>query len=141
MNFDIIGDIHGHAEALRALLKDMGYREHAGAWRHADRQAVFVGDLIDRGPGQVETVEIVRRMVDAGSATAVMGNHELNAIAWYLPDPKNPSEFLRPHHSPKYGDKNRRQHAAFLEEVEGTQKHKEIIDWFLTCPLYTSRCV
>ena len=89
LNYDIIGDIHGHAEALRALLKDMGYRDHGGAWRHADRQAVFLGDFIDCGPGQVETVDIVRRMIDAGSASAVMGNHEFNPIAWYLPDPNN----------------------------------------------------
>ena len=89
MNYDIIGDIHGHAEALRALLKDIGYRDHGGAWRHADRQAVFLGDFSSCGPGQVETVYIVRRMIDAGSASAVMGNHEFNPSAWYLPDPNN----------------------------------------------------
>lgn len=64
MSYDIIGDIHGHAEALKALLASMGYREQGGAWRHPQRQAVFVGDFIDRGPKQVETVDVVRRMVD-----------------------------------------------------------------------------
>jgi len=49
MNYDIIGDIHGHAGALCVLLKDMGYQEHGGVWRHAERKAVFVGDFIDRG--------------------------------------------------------------------------------------------
>ncbi len=43
---------------------------------------MFVGDYIDRGPAQVETIEIVRRMVDKGTARAIMGNHALNAIAW-----------------------------------------------------------
>lgn len=136
MSYDIIGDIHGHADALKALLADMGYRELSGMWRHPSRQAVFVGDFIDRGPSQVETVEIVRRMVDGGSARAVMGNHEFNAIAWFLEDPHSPGEYLRPHHSPTYGDKNYQQHKAFLQEVEGTPLHKEIVDWFLTLPLW-----
>ena len=92
MNYDIIGDIHGHADALKALLSDLGYAERERVWRHPDRQAVFLGDFIDRGPKQVETVGIVRRMVDAGAAQAVMGNHELNAIAWFTKDPSNPGE-------------------------------------------------
>ena len=91
-----------------------------------------MGDFIDRGPCQLETVEIVRRMVDVGGALAVMGNHEFNAIAWFLPDPDCPGEYLRPRHSPKYGEKNHKQHEAFLKEVEGTSHHKEIIDWFLS---------
>lgn len=43
-NYDIIGDIHGHADALAALLQSMGYRETGGAWRQPERQAIFVGD-------------------------------------------------------------------------------------------------
>lgn len=86
MNYDIIGDIHGHAEALKALLNDTGYRESQNAWRHPERQAIFVGDFIDCEPKQLETFDIVRRMVDAGNAPAIMGNHEFNAIAWFLPD-------------------------------------------------------
>ncbi len=136
MNYDIIGDIHGHANALKALLHHMGYRESDRAWRHSGRQAIFVGDFIDRGPKQVESVDIVRRMVDAGTAQAIMGNHEFNAIAWFLPDEQNPGEYLRPHHSAKYGDKNYQQHKAFLDEVDGKPVHKEFIDWFLTLPLW-----
>jgi hypothetical protein len=136
MHYDIIGDIHGHAPALEALLHSMDYRETKGAWRHPERQAIFVGDFIDRGPRQVGTVDLVRRMVDDGYAQAIMGNHEFNAIAWFLPNPRQPGEFLRPHHSAKYGDKNYGQHKAFLDEVSGTPRHKEIIDWFLTLPLW-----
>ena len=135
MNYDIIGDIHGHADALKALLASMGYREKKGTWRRSNHKAIFVGDFIDRGPKQVEAVNIVRRMVDAGSAQAVMGNHEFNAIAWALPVGET-GEYLRPHHSPKYGEKNYSQHKAFLDEVIGTPRHKEIIDWFLTLPLW-----
>lgn len=136
MNYDVIGDIHGHADALEALLKELGYRPTGGVWRNPGRQALFVGDFIDRGLKQLATVNLVRRMVDAGSAQAVMGNHEFNAIAWFLPDPEFPGEHLRRHHSAKYGDKNRRQHQAFLAEVEGKPLHGELIDWFLSLPLF-----
>ena len=136
MNYDIIGDIHGHAEALKALLGDLGYVEKGRAWSHPGRQAIFLGDFVDRGPKQVETVDIVRRMVDAGNAQAVMGNHELNAIAWFTEDPDNVGEYLRPHWSAKYGEMNYSQHRAFLDEVNGTPLHKEIIDWFMSLPLW-----
>ena len=135
--YDIIGDLHGYADALIALLRKMDYEERGGTWRHPERQAIFLGDFIDRGPQQTETVRIARQMVEAGAALAVMGNHELNAIAWYLPDASKPGEFLRPHFSKKHGDKNRKQHAAFLAEVEGNPAlHREIIEWFLTLPLW-----
>ena len=76
-------------------------------------------------------------MIDAGAALAVMGNHELNAIAWHTADPRTPGEYLRPHNSPEWGGKNREQHAAFLAEVESRPSlHAEIIDWFLTLPLW-----
>jgi hypothetical protein len=136
MAYDIIGDIHGYADKLEALLRTLGYRDTAGAWRHAERQAIFVGDFIDRGPAQVRSVQIVRRMVDAGAALAVMGNHELNAIAWHTRvDDTDPVQYLRSHESPE--DKNRKQHAAFLAEVEDKPAlHAEITDWFLTLPLW-----
>jgi hypothetical protein len=137
MNYDIIGDIHGQAEKLEALLHKLGYHKTAGAWRHPGRQAIFVGDFVDRGPAQMRSVDTVRRMVEAGAALAVMGNHELNAIAWHTPDPQRPGEYLRSHHSAKWGFKNRKQHAAFLADVEDKPAlHAEAIDWFLTLPLW-----
>jgi len=135
--YDIVGDIHGYGDALVELLTKMGYQKRDGAWTHSDRQAVFVGDFIDLGPKQVETVMTVKRMVESGSALAVLGNHDLNAIAWYLPDPIDPGDYLRPHFSETWGSKNRHQHAAFLAEVESKPElHREIIDWFLTLPLW-----
>lgn len=132
MGYDIIGDIHGHADALAALLKKMGYQKRGGAWRHPGRQAIFIGDLIDRGPGQVETVRIVRGMVEAGAALAVMGNHEFNAIAWHTQDPRNPGHFLRPH-----SEKNLKQHQAFLAETTDKPRlRQEILDWFMDLPLW-----
>jgi hypothetical protein len=132
MHFDIIGDIHGQHHKLSALLRHLGYRESQGTWRCAGRTAVFVGDLIDRGPAQVDTVELVRRMVDAGSAFCVMGNHEFNAIAWTVPNAQNPAEFLRSHTKPG----NLSMHRIFLDAVEGTARHAEYINWFMTLPLW-----
>jgi hypothetical protein len=132
MNLDIIGDVHGMYDMLVALLKTLGYRKRNGAWRHPDRTAVFVGDLIDRGPAQVATLDLVRRMVDAGSARCVLGNHEFNAIAWFMPDPDAPGNYLRSHDY--HG--NRHQHDAFLREVEGKHEHAEWVSWFKTLPLW-----
>ena len=130
---DVIGDVHGHRDKLAALLEHLGYSPAGGAYRHPSRTAIFVGDLIDRGPHQIETVELVRAMVEAGSARCILGNHEINAIAWMTPDPDSPGEFLRPHGKPG----NRTQHRAFLEQVgEGSVRHLEFIAWFRTLPLW-----
>jgi hypothetical protein len=60
--YDVIGDIHGQADKLRALLQRLGYQQ-GKTWRPpAGREAVFIGDLIDRGPAQRETIDIVRGM-------------------------------------------------------------------------------
>lgn len=132
MAHDIIGDIHGQAGKLKALLKHLGYRERMGVWRHPDRTARFVGDLIDRGPGQLETLDIVRRMIDAGSAQAVMGNHEFNGIAFATRDPEHPDQFLRTR-----GARNREQHQAFLTEVDlDSPLHRHWVEWFMTLPLW-----
>jgi hypothetical protein len=110
----------------------MGYERDAQSWRHPDRQAIFVGDFIDRGPEQIETYRLVRAMIDRGAALAVMGNHEFNAVAFKTPHPEEPGERLRPH-----TQKNRNQHAAFLEQVgEDSALHEEMIAWFKTLPLY-----
>lgn len=130
--FDIVGDIHGQAEKLEALLRHLGYRHHMGAWRHPERRMRFVGDLIDRGPGQIETLRIVRDMVEAGTADAVLGNHEYNAIAYATPDPDRPKRFLRIR-----GTKNYAQHQAFLEAVGlDSPTHQHWINWFKTLPLW-----
>ena len=131
MGYDIIGDIHGQADKLESLLGRMGYRRSAGTWRHASRKAIFVGDFIDRGPKQLETVNLVRRMVDDGHALAVMGNHEFNAIAWFLPDAERPGQHLRVRDG-----RNRQQHAAFLAAVEHRPaEHREGLDRVRSPPL------
>ena len=80
--YDIIGDIHGHADKLIALLQKMDYQRVGSSWRHPDgRRLVFAGDYIDRGPGIEQVLQTVRACVDAGDADAIMGNHEFNAMA------------------------------------------------------------
>ena len=137
MAYDIIGDIHGQAEKLESLLRALGYHLRCGSWYHPERKAIFVGDFIDRGPEQLRTVGVVRQMVENESALAVMGNHELNAIAWHTPHPDGKGDYLRSRFHPQWGKKNRHQHQGFLEEVEHKPEiHADVINWFLTLPLW-----
>ncbi|MFG3234264.1 polynucleotide kinase-phosphatase [Streptomyces antibioticus] len=71
--FDIIGDIHGCSAELEALLGKLGY---ADGVHPEGRQAVFVGDLVDRGPDSPAVLRRVMAMVKSGDALCVPGNHE-----------------------------------------------------------------
>ncbi|WP_328505928.1 polynucleotide kinase-phosphatase [Streptomyces sp. NBC_00391] len=78
--FDIVGDIHGCASELESLLGKLGYVDGA----HPEgRTAVFVGDLVDRGPDSPGVLRRVMSMVGSGSALCVPGNHE-NKYGRYL---------------------------------------------------------
>ncbi|WP_367178245.1 metallophosphoesterase, partial [uncultured Maricaulis sp.] len=95
---DVFGDIHGHARPLIHALEVLGYENRSGVWRHPmGRKALFLGDLIDRGPQNIEVVRTAKAMCEAGEAVCLMGNHELNAIHYATPDPMREGEFLRPH--------------------------------------------
>ena len=83
--FDIIGDVHGCAEELEALLRTLGYRVERGAEKGEagyrvtppeGRRAIFLGDLVDRGPWVPDVLRLVMTMVADGSALCVMGNHD-----------------------------------------------------------------
>ena len=81
--FDVIGDVHGCRAELEALLGRLGYQiTRDGAGRAGDavppagRTAVFLGDLVDRGPDTPGVLRLVMGMVAAGHALAVPGNHE-----------------------------------------------------------------
>jgi protein phosphatase len=77
--FDIIGDVHGCCDELEDLLEQLGYgRPGDGVWNHSEgRRAIFVGDLVDRGPRIAETLKTVMAMSQAGSALCVPGNHDI----------------------------------------------------------------
>ena len=130
MGYDIIGDIHGQDRKLTALLGKLGYRIKDGAYRNPEgHTALFLGDLIDRGPGQIEVINIVRNMIEAGSAQTIMGNHEWNAIGFGARNPDG-SDFLRPRSENKI-----REHKEFLRQVGmDSALHKELVGWFSNLP-------
>lgn len=77
--FDIIGDIHGCATELVELLTDLGWSvapDLSGASHPDARTALFVGDLVDRGPASPDVLRLVMGMVAGGTARCVPGNHE-----------------------------------------------------------------
>lgn len=131
LGYDVIGDIHGQHGKLEALLGRLGYVRTASHWAAPQgRQALFLGDLIDRGPQQLEVLHTVRSMVDAGHARCIMGNHEFNAIGWVTRREAGEG-FLRRH-----SDNNRRQHGEFLRQVgEGSAEHLGWVEWFRSLPV------
>ena len=81
--FDVIGDVHGCRAELEALLVSLGYvlsldggGRAVGAAHPEGRRAVFLGDLVDRGPDTPGVLRLVMGMVAAGTALCVCGNHE-----------------------------------------------------------------
>ena len=131
--YDIIGDVHGQADALARLCRRLGYDD----WGHhaEGRRAVFVGDLNDKGPDSGLVVDRVEAWVGAGRALAIMGNHELNAVAWNVPRTNRENgngKWLRPHNSA-----NRRQHEAHLAEARRNPwRYVRDLAFFRTLPLW-----
>jgi len=80
--FDVIGDVHGCQGELEALLAKLGYaRDETGVFRHAQgRKAVFLGDLVDRGPDIPSVLCTAMTMEKAGTALCVPGNHEMKLL-------------------------------------------------------------
>lgn len=85
--FDIIGDVHGCRAELETLLGDLGWAierdgegRAVGAAHPEGRKAVFVGDLVDRGPDTPGVLRLVMGMVAAGNALSVCGNHEQKLV-------------------------------------------------------------
>ena len=121
--FDVIGDVHGCRAELEQLLTELGYtleRDAAGlpaSARHpAGRRAVFVGDLVDRGPDTPGVLRLVMGMVAAGTAFCVAGNHEVKLL-----------KALR-------GKNVRRSHGldASMEQLEGeTEEFRVGVDRFI----------
>jgi protein phosphatase len=83
--FDIIGDVHGCYEELAALFVQLGYQIESGpagpkAIPPDGRRAIFVGDLVDRGPKIPEVLRLVMNMVEDGTAFCVPGNHDMKLM-------------------------------------------------------------
>ena len=128
--YDVIGDIHGHADALRRLLLRLGYVEGADGFRHPGRTAVFLGDFIDRGPAIRQVLATVRPMVASGAALAVMGNHEFNAISFHTAHPTVVPGWLR-----ERSLRHIRQYLETIRQIPTDAELEDHIAWFTTLPL------
>ena len=89
--FDIIGDVHGCGDELEFLLRELGYSiawsDETGTRRvsvvpPSGRKAVFVGDLVDRGPRTPDVLRVAMHMTETGSAYAIQGNHDRKLMRW-----------------------------------------------------------
>ena len=131
--YDLIGDVHGCAMTLRHLLEYMGYRKVNGVYQHSRRQAIFIGDIVDRGPRIREALHIVRDMVDRGAAQLVMGNHEYNALSYSTRTRTGADKpFLRAH-TPRH----RRLIQETLEQfTHHDREWNEFLQWFFELPLF-----
>ncbi len=83
--FDIIGDVHGCFDELTELLRRLGYVVTTDGDQHDitapdGRKALFLGDLVDRGPGVVAVLRLVMAMVKSGAALCVPGNHDMKLV-------------------------------------------------------------
>lgn len=139
MIYDVIPDIHGDMARLERTLSALGYsaREASSGptWQPpAGHRAIFLGDFIDGGTRNRDVLTTVRAMVDAGTALAVMGNHELNAILFHTPGKawgNRQDGWMRAHTG-----KNRQQHASFLREYpQDDEERRDMINWFMRLPL------
>jgi len=129
--YDIIGDIHGHATELTQLLEKLNYTiDSKGVYRHPDRKVIFVGDFIDRGPEVRRVLQIVKPMTDAGTALAVMGNHEYNILCFHTLNEKG--KYLRPHNAV-----NNQQVASTLADFAiYPEEWKMYREWMMRLPVF-----
>lgn len=131
--YDLIGDVHGCAHSLERLLDQLGYRRQGGVWRHARRMALFLGDIIDRGPRVREALHIVHDMVEAGQALCIMGNHEYNALGWHTEAPEGSGrQYVREHTA---------RHERLLQQTfQQFERHPgdwhDFLGWFRELPLF-----
>jgi len=128
--YDIIGDIHGHAQELKTILQKMDYQLKDNVWAHPERKVIFVGDYIDRGPEIRETLYMVKSMADAGAAYAILGNHEYNALAFNYHQPEGG-------HIREHSNKNILQHSETIKQFQGYEKEwDDYLSWFANRPLF-----
>ena len=129
--YDLIGDIHGHADELEQLLQKLNYTLNSnGVYHHPTRKVIFAGDFIDRGPKIRRTLQIAKGMTDAGTALAVMGNHEFNILSYHTKN--RVGEYLRPHHK-----KNRHQQQATEDAFKNYHEEWQMyLEWMMRLPVW-----
>lgn len=129
--YDLIGDIHGHATELEALLQKLDYQKNEnGIYQHPTRKVIFAGDFIDRGPDIRRVLQIAKGMTEAGTALAVMGNHEYNIICYHTKNVEG--EYLRLH-----TDKNQKQQQATEDAFKDhPAEWQEYLQWMKELPVW-----
>lgn len=132
--YDIIGDIHGCAKSLERLLIRLGYSNQDGVYQQANRKAIFVGDIIDRGPRIRKALQLVRAMVDNDQAHCILGNHEFNAVAYTTEvDHKDADpRFLRAHDKRN----NRLIQETLVQFASYPEEWRSYLQWFQELPVY-----
>jgi hypothetical protein len=133
--YDIIGDIHGCGSTLIKLLEVMGYRKWDGVYQHPRRQAIFVGDIVDRGPNIRQALRVVHDMVTNGHGQMVIGNHEYNIYCYATRDPRtdpNTIAYLRTHN--KHNE--RLVAETFDQFVDYPEEFNRYLEWFSQLPLF-----
>ncbi len=134
--YDIIGDVHGCANTLEKLLCKLGYQKDGDVFFHASRQAIFVGDIVDRGPHIREALQIVKSMVDAGAAQCVLGNHEYNALGYITPTPETEGS-----RDQKYVRSHNKRHNRLIAETlmqfaSYPEEWRMYLEWFRKLPVF-----
>lgn len=132
--YDIIGDVHGCAHTLEHLLMRMGYIKQDGVYCHDRRQAIFVGDIVDRGPRIREALHIVKDMVDRGYAQCILGNHEFNALGYTtrLNVDNGDAVYVKPHSARN----NRLITDTLMQFASYPEEWRMFLQWFRTLPLF-----
>ena len=129
--YDIIGDIHGCHTLLEQLLHKLGYRHDGHSFCHPGRKVIFLGDVIDRGPGIVPALKLVHDMVTHGQAHLLLGNHEYNAIAYFTLRDDGSGNFLH-----KHTPRHKRNLRATLDQFAAQSTHSLsfFVEWFKSLP-------
>jgi hypothetical protein len=97
-------------------------------YKHPSRRVIFLGDYLDRGPDARSVVRLVRSMVEAGEAEALIGNHELNTLCFWTP--KESGGYLRDHSINK-----------ILIHTETLALTSIMMPSFLRCSNFSIRCL
>ncbi|WP_409184740.1 metallophosphoesterase [Amycolatopsis sp. VS8301801F10] len=99
MSVYVVGDVHGHRDALVDALRAEGLVDSDGNWAGVDDRLWFLGDFTDRGPDGVGVIDLVRQLQDqaaeaGGSVQMLLGNHEILLLGMYhFGDRPVPSDF------------------------------------------------
>lgn len=129
--YDVIGDLHGHYQALVELHPELSYHKN-NHWKHErGRKLLFLGDFLDEGPMIPEIVSLVRYLCENDVADAIAGNHEFNAICFSQFDSKS-GTYLREHSKKNIGQ----HHETLSQYADRLMEWAKDLQWLRTLPLF-----